>query len=254
MDARLERVASGCFFESDATLPLSRRVVAEGLGTLLLMSVVCGSSIATSQVSADSSALSAVICGIAIGGALLGLIFTFGAISGGHFNPLITLLQWVGGERSARCALWYVGAQTLGALCGAWLARFIFVVQPALPKPLLESSSSVLLGEMVASAGLMIVVFGCARSARRETGPVAVAAWLLASISIMPSGSYANPAVTIGALASPGPVALSSGMAAAYVLVELTGAAIAFGLISVTHPRRVASRTRLPCSHVNRNS
>jgi glycerol uptake facilitator-like aquaporin len=243
MDARIERVASGCFFESDAGLPLSRRVVAEGLGTLLLMSVVSSSSIASSQMFAAGSALTALIGGVAISGALLGLIFTFGAISGGHFNPLITVLQWVGGERSARCALWYVAAQTSGALCGAWLTRFIFVAQPVLPKALLGSSLSLLLGELIATAGLMIVVFGCARGARRDTGPIAVAAWLLASILIMPSGSYANPAVSIGALVSTGPVALSSGMAAAYVLVELTAAVIAFGLISVTHPRRNSSRT-----------
>jgi glycerol uptake facilitator-like aquaporin len=253
MDARVEPVvgrtsASTCFFELDADLPLTRRVVAEALGTLLLMSVVSGSSIAGSQLFGANCGLTAVIGGFAISGALLGLIFTFGAISGGHFNPLITVLQWVGRERSGSCMLWYVVAQISGALCGAWLTRFIFVAQPVLPKALLDSSLSLLLGEMIATAGLMIVVFGCARSARRDPGrldygPIAVAAWLLASILIMPSGSYANPAVSIGALVSTGPVALSSGMTAAYVLVELVGAVIAFGLISITHPPRVSSRT-----------
>lgn len=250
MGARIERLmqegrarrAPTCFFEVDAELSLSRRVLAEGLGSLLLMSVVSGASIAGSQLFAADSGFKVIVGGLAISGALLGLIFTFGAVSGGHFNPLITVLQWAARERSARCTLWYVGAQISGALCGAGLARFIFVAPPAVPKVLLENSSSLLLSEMTATAGLMIVVFGCARSGRRDTGPIAVAAWLLASIIVMPSGSYANPAVSLGALVSTGPVVLSPALAIAYVLVEVMGAVAAFGLISVTHPLRNSAR------------
>ena len=259
MDARIEQVeeeghanrsdsrtqgrasASTCFFELDTDLPLSRRVVAELLGTCLLMSVVSASSIACSRLFAADSGSAAVVGAIAISAALLGLIFTFGAISGGHFNPLITMLQWAAGERHARCVPWYVGAQITGALCGAWLTRLIYVAEPVAPRGLLNSSSSLLLSEMVATAGLMIVVCGCARSGRRDTGPMAVASWLLASIIVTPSGSYANPAVSIGAMVSTGSVGLSSAMSAAYVLVEVMGAIVAFGLISVTHPMRNSS-------------
>jgi glycerol uptake facilitator-like aquaporin len=218
------------------------------------MLAVTGSSLASSQLGADSG-LASVFGGVAISGALLALIFTFGTVSGGHFNPLITVLQWIAGERNARCMLWYVAAQISGALCGAWLTRLIFVTEPVLPKTLLDSSLSLLLSEMAATAGLMIVVFGCARSGRRDTGPIAVAAWLLASIMVMPSGSYANPAVSLGAIVSTGPVVLSSATAAAYVLVEVIGAVMAFGLISLTHPLHDSSRAEVVRrSGVNRNA
>src|ERR1044072_4046941 len=138
MDGRVERVAKAggatsaatCFFELDTTVPLSRRVIAESLGTFLLMSVVCGSSIASSRLFAASPEWTSVFTGVAVSGALLAMIFTFGTVSGGHFNPLITILQWLAGERSARCMLWYVAAQISGALCGAWLTRLLFVVEP----------------------------------------------------------------------------------------------------------------------------
>jgi len=227
-----------CFLENDRQMPLARRATAEGVGTLLLMFAASGSGLEAQHLSPYHPFIGLIASAITIAGALVGLINAFGAVSGGHFNPLITGLQWLGGERRLNCTLVYVSSQLAGGIIGALLANAVFrSVRP----PLATSPGlwSLTLSELIVSAGLMIVVFGCIRSGKVETAPFAVGTWLTAAIIASPSTSYANPAVTVGALFSAGPIALSFANVFAYVSAEVVGAILAFLIIMITYPRDV---------------
>jgi glycerol uptake facilitator-like aquaporin len=174
----------------------------------------------------SNSAFGVLASTVATAGALVGLIFAFGAVSGGHFNPLITALQWLAHERKLNCTLAYVVAQCMGAVIGVLLMDFVFGAGP----PFVHARSVNWLlcaSEVVATAGLMIVVFGCARSGRTDLGPLAVGAWLTAAILATPSASFANPALAVAAIYAAGPIGLSAHKAFFYVVAEVVGALLA---------------------------
>jgi glycerol uptake facilitator-like aquaporin len=215
-----------CFYEANPSLPLLRRGLVEGVGTLLLMFTV--TACATLPSTQFGSAL-------AVPAALVSLIVAFGAVSGGHFNPLITFLQWLAGERTSSCTLTYIGSQTAGAMLGACLAGAILGLKR--PVTLTAEQGFWSTSEIVATAGLLVVVFGCARSQRAETGPFAVGAWLLAVAVTLPS-AYANPALTLGALVAAGPVALSGPDVLRHVPSQFLGAMLAFAFIRAAYASR----------------
>jgi glycerol uptake facilitator-like aquaporin len=223
-----------CFVERDPGLALARRAGVEGIGTLLLMFVATASGLAASHLSPTEPVLGLLISAVAIAGALAGLIIALGAVSGGHFNPLITALQWLAAERSLRCTIAYIAAQSIGAIAGAGVADALFTAAPMSVQG--NCSWAMGLSEIVASAGLMLVVFGCARSSRAETGPFAVAAWLTGAIVAMPSTSYANPAIALGAAFAAGPIGLGRQTALFYLAMEIVGALIALAIVSGAFP------------------
>jgi len=226
-----------CFFETDRDDSLKRRAAVEGFGTLLLVLAVAGSGLTAASLVHEASLLARAASAVATSGALVGLILAFGSVSGGHFNPLISALQWLSGERRLDCTLAYIAAQLAGAVGGALLANIIFGAERALA---VKASTAWQLAssELLATAGLLIVVFGCARSGRRETGPFAVGAWLTAATIATPSASYANPAVTLAALVAAGPLGLSLRSSAVYVLAQVVGSLLALALITTAYPRR----------------
>jgi glycerol uptake facilitator-like aquaporin len=227
---------STCFFERDPDYPLWRRSLAELIGTALLMLAATGATLTAQRLSTHEPAVGAVIGAFGVAAPLVALIIAFGATSGGHFNPLITALQCMTGERTLRCTLGYIPAQCLGAIAGAVLATGVFVTQtPGVPAQV-SHSSRIAMSEVIASACLLIVVFACARSARRDTGPFAVGAWLFTAIIATPSTSYANPAIAFAALFASGPIALSVPQALTYVPAEILGALLALALISAVIP------------------
>jgi len=215
-----------CFFEENPALPLLRRAFVETVGTALLAVAMVGAGLSVARLAPNEPLVASMIVAVSIAGALVGLIVALGKVSGGHFNPIITISQWLSGERSRTCTLFYVLGQITGAIIGGLLSVQMFAAEiptglPAVP------TTQMLVSEVVASTGLMTIVFGCARSAKWETGPFAVGAWLTAGILATPSTSYANPAVTIAAMFVSGPVALSPLTAAAYVAAQLIGMAVA---------------------------
>ena len=222
------RADERCFIERDPTLSLARRAAAEGLGTLLLVLAAAGGAELSSGLAAAA----------AVSGALMGLILALGAVSGGHFNPTISGLQWLAGERSGRCAAAYICAQTVGGVLGALAAAILYGGAPqaslVLPTPNLAWS------ELLATLGLMVVVLGCSRSGLAQTGPFAVGAWLTAAILVTPSGSYANPAVTVAALVARGPLALPLSTATTYVSAQIAGGLLALLAIAFLFPRQPA--------------
>ncbi|SDI95532.1 aquaporin [Pseudomonas abietaniphila] len=225
-----------CFFEKDPSLTLSRRAFAEGVGSLLLMMAVTGAALTGQRISGGNYELGLVVSALATSGALVGLILAFGSVSGGHFNPLITGLQWLSGQRSLRCALAYIGGQIVGASLGALLANSLFDSLASEPLSVTLTSKWVI-SEIVATCGLMIVVFGCINGGKALTGPFGVGAWLLAAIVATPSASYANPAITLAAVLASGPVGLTLPSATWYVVAEIAGALLALVIISFAYPR-----------------
>ena len=225
-----------CFFEWDTSAPLLRRSLVEGVGTCFLVAVMVGAGLATIHGARADRLSASLAIAISIAGALAGLIVAFGKVSGGHFNPLITLAQWISGERNTACTLSYVLSQIIGGIVGSKIAGFIFGVESSETVSIASPNFSQACSEAVASCGLMIVVMGCARSAKWETGPFAVGAWLTAAILATPTASYANPAVTIGAIFGAGPTALTAGSALVFVLAQLAGALLAKIVILIAYP------------------
>jgi glycerol uptake facilitator-like aquaporin len=214
----------------------------EGVGTLLLVFAVVGSGLTAEHLLHQWPALGLFASAIGTAGALVGLILALGSVSGGHFNPLISGLQWLAGERRLDCTLAYVAAQFGGGIMGALLANVIFGADRQFMQ--LPGNWTLASSETLAAAGLMIVVFGCARSSRTETGPFAVGAWLAAAIIATPSTSYANPAIVVSAVFAAGPVALPATSALLYVPAEVAGALLALIVIAIAYPRHLPTTDR----------
>ena len=232
--AHRDRLA--CFFEQNPALPLARRTFVEAIGTMLLIIAMVGSGLNVARFAANEPLVASMIVALSIAGALVGLIVALGKVSGGHYNPIITISQWLSGERSRRCMFAYVFGQIVGAVIGALVCAQMFANVPHLA-PTASPTVSMLLSEVVASTGLMTIVFGCARSTKWETGPFAVGAWLTAGILATPSASYANPAVTIAAAFAAGPVALAPLTAAGYVVAQIVGMLVAMVINRVAFDR-----------------
>jgi glycerol uptake facilitator-like aquaporin len=235
-----------CFLETDPGLALARRATAEGAGTFLLMFAVSGSGMLAQRLS-DNHLLGVLVSAIATAGALVGLIIAFGSVSGGHFNPLISALQWLWGQRTLNCALVYIAAQLFGAVSAAFIAGSI--LQASRPESMPSVSVQRIASEFVSSAGLMVVVFGSSRGGKTDAGPFAVGAWLTAAIVATPSGSYANPAIALAAMFSGGQAGLSVQTAFAYLPAQIAGAMLAFIVVTICFPdHRVDAPSQGECS------
>jgi arsenate reductase len=220
-------------------LPLARRVVAEALGTALLVVAVVGSGIMASRLATGQPGLVLLANSIATGGALVGLILMMGAVSGAHFNPIVTLVDRALGSTSTRDTAAYVVAQTVGACLGAVLANAMFDL------PLVEfstksrSSPALWLSEVVATVGLLLVIHGCVRTGRARAVPFAVAAWITGAYWFTSSTSFANPAVTIARSLSDTFTGIAPSSVPAFIAAQFVGGAIAYALIRVLYPHPI---------------
>lgn len=244
MAESLLKRGEGCFYELDPSSSLFRRSFGETMGTALLTVAMVAAGQIVRLHAAQELLLASLLMATAIAGALVGLIVALGKVSGGHFNPLITISQWLGGERGFACTAAYVLGQLAGAVVGAAAADLLFARQYS--SAVAPLTIELLLSEAVASFGLLTVVLGCSRSAKRETGPFAVGAWLAAAIVATPSASYANPAVTIAAVFATGTVALHPLSAGGFVVAQLVGMLLAIGVNKIIFGR--TSATNLPAA------
>ena len=226
-----------CFLELDPRLSLVKRATAEFTGTLLLVLVLIATKLNVLQASTAGRDAAALIGAIAGGGALAGLILALGAVSGGHFNPLITILQWISRLRDAKCAVAYVVAQLVGGVSGAFLAIMAFGKVPE-SGGTGSSGHGWMIAELLSSAGLMVVVFGCMRSGRREFGPLGVGAWLTGSSIGLPA-TFANPALALGAKFALGMGALAWQAVRVAVLMEIGGAFLAAAVLGLIFPKEL---------------
>ncbi|MFF4015214.1 aquaporin [Streptomyces sp. NPDC001843] len=227
--------------------PLGRRAVAEAVGSAALVAVVVGSGVQATELTRDvgvqllANSL-ATVFGLAV------LIALLGPVSGAHFNPVVTLAAWFTGRRdvdglTARDVAAYIPAQIAGAIAGALVADAMF------GKPLVQwstherSAGHLWLGEVVATAGLILLIFGLARTDRAHFGPVAVASYIGAAYWFTSSTSFANPAVTIGRAFTDTFAGIAPGSLGPFIAAQLVGAALGLGLVVAVFGRPAPART-----------
>jgi glycerol uptake facilitator-like aquaporin len=175
---------------------LGRRLVAEAIGTALLLAMVVGSGIMAQRLFKDSDGLALLANAIATGGGLVALILTFGDISGAHFNPVVTIFDAASGGRPWREVPPYVAAQTVGGVVGVLVTHAMFDLSIFETSRHIRSGVPLLLSEFIATFGLIAVIWGVARK-RPDAVAYAVAAYITAAYWFTPSTSFANPAVTV---------------------------------------------------------
>lgn len=215
--------------------PLSRRLLAEFLGSALLAALVIGSGIAAAQLSVDPG-LQLLENAAATAAGLFAIILMFGPISGAHFNPVVSLADAAFGGLSWRDAAAYIPAQAAGCIAGAVLANGMFELAAVSISETHRASGGHLLAEVVATVGLLLVIFSLVRSGRAATAPAAVGAYIGAAYWFTSSTSFANPAITVGRMFSDTFAGIAPASAPAFIAMQLLGLAIAVGLIRVLYP------------------
>ncbi len=219
--------------------PLGRRLVAEALGTALLVAAVVGSGIMAQRLSPDDTGLALLENAVATGGVLFVLIATLGPVSGAHFNPVVTLVDaWFGGL-DRRDVAPYVVVQTGAACLGAMLANLMFGLSAVTVSQHDRSGSGIWLSEVVATFGLVLVILGLVRAGRSSWVAGAVAAYIVGAYWFTASTSFANPAVTIGRTLSDTFAGISPASVPGFVAAQLLGGAIAAVTALVLWPRHV---------------
>lgn len=218
------------------SLALVRRLTAEAIGAAFLLVAVIGSGIMATRLSPDDVGLQLLQNAAATAGALIGLILMFGAVSGAHFNPVVTLVDRLSGTIARGDAALYVLAQTIGACVGAVIANVMFEL-PAIELSTKERSSPALwLSEIVATIGLLLVINGCVRTGRAAAVPFAVGVWIGGAYWFTSSTSFANPAVTIARTLSDTFAGIKPSSAPMFIVMQLAGALIAYALIRFLYP------------------
>ena len=220
-------------------LALGRRLVAEGLGSALLIVAVIGSGIMGTRLYGGQPGSVLLANSIATGGALVGLILMMGAVSGAHFNPIVTLVDRALGSTTTRDTAAYIGAQVVGACLGAMLVNVMFELPAIVPSTTVRSSPALWLSEVVATVGLLLVIHGCVRTGRARAVPFAVAAWITGAYWFTSSTSFANPAVTIARSLSDTFAGIAPSSVPMFIVAQLVGGAVAYGLICVLYPHPI---------------
>jgi glycerol uptake facilitator-like aquaporin len=226
------------------TTDLKRRAVAEALGTTLLLATVVGSGIMGERLSGGNVALALLANTIATGAVLVALISTFGAISGAHFNPAVTLAAASEGSLPWQAVPGYVVAQVLGAFGGVAVAHAMFGEALFSASTHVRSGGAQLLAEFVATFGLFAVIWGTSR-ARAASVPFAVGAYITAAYWFTSSTSFANPAVTLARAASNTFAGIRPVDAPGFIVAQLLGAAAATATFRWLVPPVPSSITRL---------
>jgi glycerol uptake facilitator-like aquaporin len=222
---------------------LGRRLAAESVGTALLLATVVGSGIMAERLAGGNVAVALLANTLATGAALVALILTFGPISGGHFNPAVTLADaWQRGIEWADVPP-YVGAQVLGAFVGVAAAHLMFELPLFFASRHARSGPAQMFSEFVATFGLLAVIWGCVRT-RAGAVPFAVAAYITAAYWFTASTSFANPAVTLARAASDTFAGIRPADAPGFIVAQLLGAAAATGLFRWLVPAGSVSNVR----------
>jgi glycerol uptake facilitator-like aquaporin len=220
--------------------PLGRRLFAEFLGTGLLVTVIVGSGIAAQQLSPNDAGLQLLENSTATALGLAVLILMLGPVSGAHFNPVVSLADWFLG-RTADTGLplphvgAYTAAQCAGGISGTLLANAMFDAGQHLSNKN-RTGSGHLIGELVATAGLLILIFALARTQRGLLAAPAVGAYIGAAYWFTSSTSFANPAVTIGRMFTNTFAGIAPTSVPSFTLMQLVGAMVGTGIVLFLYP------------------
>jgi glycerol uptake facilitator-like aquaporin len=216
--------------------PLTRRLVAELLGSAFLAAVVIGSGIAASTLSPGDIGLQLFENAAATAAGLFAIILMFGPISGGHFNPIVSFVDASLGGMSWRDALAYAPAQVSGCILGALAANTMFGDALVSISTKHRGSSAHLFSEVIATLGLMLVIFSLTRTKRGATAPAAVGAYIGAAYFFTSSASFANPAISIGRMFSNTFAGIAPASVTGYVIAQLVGGVVAVGVMRFLYP------------------
>jgi len=215
---------------------LWRRLLAEFLGSAFLAALVIGSGIAAQRLSPGNVGLELFENAAATAAGLFAIILIFGPVSGGHLNPVVSLVDaWFGGL-PWRVAAAYVPAQVAGCAAGAVLANIMFSVRAVELSTKHRGSWAHFLSEIVATLGLLLVIFALARGHRSRATPGAVGAYIGAAYFFTSSTSFANPAITVGRMLSNTFAGIAPTSAPSFVAGELAGAVVAVAVITALFP------------------
>ena len=220
---------------------MPRRLLAELIGTLLLATIVIGSGCAAQQISPHDLGVQLLENAAATAAGLYVVILVLAPVSGAHLNPMVSVAETVLGRLRAMEAIARVGTQVAGCCIGALLANIMFA------RPVLElsghhrASGPHLVAETVASAGLLFVIFGLARTGRGSAAPGAVAAYIGAAYFFTSSTSFANPAMTVGRMLSDTFAGIAPASVPAFVVVQAIGATIGLALSVLVFREAVAT-------------
>jgi glycerol uptake facilitator-like aquaporin len=221
---------------ADPPVALRRCLVAEALGTALLVTIVVGSGIFAVRLSPGDDGLQLLENSTATALGLMALILTFGPVSGAHFNPVVTLAErMLGGISTGRAAA-YVCVQIAGGCAGTVLANLMFELPAVEWSQHARSSGGLWLGEVVATFGLLTVILGVVRSGRATAAPFAVAGYIGAAYWFTSSTSFANPAVTVARTLTDTFAGIKPSSAPMFIAAQVAGGMLAVVAALFLHP------------------
>ncbi len=216
--------------------PLPRRALAEFLGSAFLTATVIGSGIAAARLSPGDTGLRLLENAAATATGLFAFILIFGPISGAHFNPAVSLVDVALGGRRRRDLLAYVPAQIAGCATGAIAANAMFGLAAVSIATTHRASGPHLFAEVIATLGLLLLIFSLARTDRGHLAPAAVGAYIGAAYFFTSSTSFANPAIDIGRTLSDTFAGIAPSSVPSFIVAQLIGAAAALVLITLLYP------------------
>jgi len=221
---------------------LWRRLLAEFLGSAFLAAVVIGSGIAAQQLSPGNTGLQLLENAAATAAGLYTIILMFGPVSGGHFNPVVSFVDAAFGGLSWRDATAYLPAQVAGCVFGAVVANVMFSKAAIEISTKHRASPAHFFSEIVATLGLLLVIFALARSGRSRSAPAAVGAYIGAAYFFTSSTSFANPAITVGRMFSNTFAGIAPSSAPSFIGAQIVGAVVALAVIAVLYPNMTPSQ------------
>jgi glycerol uptake facilitator-like aquaporin len=219
---------------------LARRVTAEAVGTAFLVMAIVGSGIAAQRLSPDDVGLQLLANSLITGAALVALLLALQPVSA-SFNPVVTAVEHVLGRITIREATLSIAAQVFGGVVGCVLANLMFELDAVTVSGQHRVSAGTMLAEVIATAGLVVIVFGSLRAGRVEAIAYAVGGYITAAYWFTSSTGFANPAVTVARTLSDTFAGIAPASAPGFVVMQVVGGAVGLGLIALIHPTRGAT-------------
>jgi len=218
-------------------IALWRRLLAELLGSAFLAAVVIGSGIAAKRYSPGDTGLELLENAAATATGLFAIILMFGPVSGGHFNPVVSFVDAAFGGLSWRDAAAYLPVQVAGCIGGAVVANLMFALPAVSISTKHRATPAHFLSEVVATLGLIVVIFALARSGRSRSAAAAVGAYIGAAYFFTSSTSFANPAIAIGRMFSDTFAGIAPSSVPSFIAAEIVGGVLAVLVIRALYPR-----------------
>ena len=213
-----------------------RRVTGEFLGSAFLAAIVIGSGIAAQRLSPANPGLELFENAAATGTGLYAVILMFGPVSGAHLNPVVSLVDATFGGIRWRTACAYIPAQVVGCFTGAIIANVMFGDKAVSLSTQSRASAGHFLSEILATLGLLLVIFSLARTGRSRSAPPAVGAYIGAAYFFTSSTSFANPAITFGRMFSNTFAGIAPSSVVSYIGAQLIGGLVAIAVIKLLYP------------------